>query len=148
MMLSAAVYMIDITTLKLLFSVENSTGYGIFTVNILNSYVSHSRFIFNNYYTLSSKKCSYGLGSCQGDKMYLFLESEISVTGNTLLSIDACVFSDGVAVSDEVRRLSGGLTISYEKSLAQYDVEISVLISNVVSTWNVGMHRTISSLKR
>ena len=25
--------------------------------------------------------------------MYLFIESEISVTGNTLISIDACVFS-------------------------------------------------------
>ena len=78
--------------------------------------------------------------------MYIFYhgipESEINVTGNTVLSIDACVFSDGVAVSDEVRRLSGGLTISYEKSLAQYDVEISVLISNVVSTRNVGMDGT------
>jgi len=44
-------------------SVENSTGYGIMGTNIWgNSSVSHSRFIFNNYYTLSSTNCSYGLG--------------------------------------------------------------------------------------
>ena len=58
--LSAAVYMIDITSLKLLsISVENSTGYGLLGINLLgNSSVSHSRFIFNNYYILSSTNCS------------------------------------------------------------------------------------------
>ena len=78
--------------------------------------------------------------------MYLFydgiLNSEINITGNTvLIRIDSCVFSDGVAVSDELWRVSGGLTIRiYDdyKSLTQYDVETSILISNVVSTRNVG----------
>ena len=58
--LSVAVYLVDITSLKLAnISVENSTGYGIAGMNILgNSTVSHSRFIFNNYYTWSSTNCS------------------------------------------------------------------------------------------
>ena len=69
----SAVYLMDITSLKIIsVSVENSTGYGIFAVNILgSSYVSHSRFIFNNYYTLSSTNCSNGLGSCEGGNMRL-----------------------------------------------------------------------------
>jgi len=60
---SAAVHMMDITSLTLLnISVENSTGYGIMGINVLgDSSVSHSRFIFNNYYTLTSTNCSYGL---------------------------------------------------------------------------------------
>jgi len=68
---SIAVYLQYITSLKLSeISVENSTGYGIVGRNILgNSSVSHSRLIFNNYYTLTSTNCSYGLGTCEGGNM-------------------------------------------------------------------------------
>ena len=117
---SVAVYMMDITSLKLLcFSVENSTGYGIMGINILgNSSVSHSRFVFNNYHTLSSANCSDELGPCMGGNMRLFYtklpESVVRITGNTsVLNIDSCVFSDGVAASDGLQRLSGGLAIIY-----------------------------------
>ena len=94
---SVAVYLVDITSLKVSnISVENSTGYGIIGINILgNSSVSHSRFIFNNYYTLSSTNCSYGLGSCEGGNMvflynYVTLpEYAANLTGSTtVLSID------------------------------------------------------------
>ena len=144
---SAAVHLIDITSLKLLsISVENSTGYGIVGMNILgNSSISHSRFVFNNYYTLSSTNCSYGVGSCEGGNMCLFYYGAPESEGNiSVLSIDSCVFSDGVDVSDG-QTLSGGLAISYyEESITQYDVdiEISIFISNVVSTRNVGMEGT------
>jgi len=72
---SGAVFLQNITSLILSeISVENSTGYGIIGRNVLgNSSVSHSRFVFSNYYTLSSTNCSYGLGSCDGGHMYLFL---------------------------------------------------------------------------
>ena len=57
-----ALALMHITSLKLSdIAVENSTGYAVLGVNILgNSSISHSRFIFNNYYTLSSTNCSYG----------------------------------------------------------------------------------------
>ena len=59
---SVAVFFEDIILLTLSnFSVENSTGFGVFGVNVLgNSSISYSRFMFNNYYTLSSTNCSYG----------------------------------------------------------------------------------------
>ena len=62
---SVAVYLVNTTSLNLSnISVENSTGYGIMGINILgNSAGSHSRFIFNNYYTLTSNNCSYDIGS-------------------------------------------------------------------------------------
>jgi len=141
---SVAVYLVDITSLKLLhISVENSTGYGLMGMNILgNSSVSHSRFIFNNYYTLSSTNCSYGLGSCQGGNMLLLYgtlpEPAVNITGSTsILSIDSCVFSDGVDVSGEtLLSLSGGLAILYPKELLdQYIFYIS--LCNVISTRNV-----------
>ena len=98
---SVAVYLVDITSLKVSnVSVENSTGYGIMGINILgNSSVSHSRFIFNNYYTLTSTICSYGLGSCAGGNMLLYYgkklpETVVATTVTTsVLSIDSCVFS-------------------------------------------------------
>jgi len=133
---SAAMHMFDITSLKLLsISVENSTGYGIMGRNVLgNSSVSHSRFIFNNYYTLTSTNCSYGLVSCTGGNMLLYYgknqpETLVTTTVTTsVLSIDSCVFSDGVDISDQ---LSGGLTIL----LNLYNIHVS--IRNVVSTRNV-----------
>ena len=85
---SVAVYLVDITSLVLSnISVENSTGYGIMGINILwKSSVSHSRFMFNNYYTLTSTNCSYGLGSCEGGNMYLLygtlLEWAANLTGS------------------------------------------------------------------
>jgi len=91
--------MVDITSLKLLnISVENSTGYGIMGKNVLgNSFVSHSRFMFNNYYTLSSTNCSYGQGSCEGGNMHLLYEpppesvSAVGITGSTeLICLKQC----------------------------------------------------------
>ena len=74
---SVAVYFVNIIALKLSnISVENSTGYGVVGVNVLgNSSISHSRFLFNNYYTLSSTNCSPELGLCKGGNMYLFYET-------------------------------------------------------------------------
>ena len=67
---SAAVYFLNIIALKLSsISVENSTGYGVVGVNVLGN-SSHSKFLFNNYYTLNSSSCSYGTGSCKGRNMY------------------------------------------------------------------------------
>ena len=65
---SVAVFFENIILLTLSnFSVENSTGFGVFGMNVLgNSSISYSRFTFNNYYTLSSTNCSYGQGSCAG----------------------------------------------------------------------------------
>ena len=96
---SAAVHLVDITSLKLLsISVENSTGYGIVGSNILgNSSVSHSKFVFNNYYTLSPTICSYGIGSCKGGNMrlqYVELSESVSAGSTSVLRIDSCVFSD------------------------------------------------------
>ena len=71
---SVALFLMNITSLKLSdISVENSTGYGLFGINVLgNSSISHSRFMFNNYYTLNSTaNCSYGLRSCQGGNIQL-----------------------------------------------------------------------------
>ena len=140
---SVAVYLVDITSLKVSnVSVENSTGYGIIGINILgNSSVSHSRFIFNNYYTFASTNCSYGLGSCEGGNMLLYYgeklpETLVTTTVTTsVLSIDSCLLSDGVDVPDETK-LSGGLAIlGSQELLNQYYVDIS--ICNVVSTRNV-----------
>ena len=136
---SVAVYLVDITSLKVSnVSVENSTGYGIIGINVLgNSSVSHSRFIFNNYYTLTSTNCSNGLGSCQGGNMLLFYpKSVVNITGsNSVLSIDSCVFSDGVDVSNgPLHQISGGLTINYNPNQL---LNLDILISNVVSTRNV-----------
>ena len=68
---SVAVLLQNITSLKLLdISVENSTGYGVFGIDILgNSSICHSRFMYNNYYTLSSTNCFYG--SCEGGNLKL-----------------------------------------------------------------------------
>ena len=88
---------------------ENSTGYGVFGVNVLgNSSISYSRFLFNNYYTLNSTNCSYGLGSCKGENMYLFYETESeSADTNSVMSIDSCKFRNGVDISEQ----SSGLSI-------------------------------------
>ena len=70
---SVAVLLLDINSLTLThISVENSTGYGVVGKNVLgSSSISHSKFMFNNYYILSPTNCSYGLGSCRGGNMYL-----------------------------------------------------------------------------
>jgi len=74
---SVALHFQNITSLKLSeISVENSTGYGIIMgSNILaSSSVSHSRFVFSNYYNLSSKKLFlWPIGSHMGGNMLLFL---------------------------------------------------------------------------
>ena len=136
---SVAVYMQNITSLKLSeISEENSTGYGMVGKNILgNSSVFHSRFVFSNYYTLNSKNCSYNLGSCRGGNMYLlYRKSTVITTGSTsVLSIDSCVFSDGVDVSNRpMSTFSGGLTINYKPNQL---LNLDISISNVVSTRNV-----------
>ena len=133
---SIAVFFTNIISLVMSeISVQNSTGYGIVGNNILgNSSVSHSRFVFSNYYTLSSTNCSYGLGSCKGGNMYLvYPESAVNLTGSTsALSIDSCVFSDGV--HDSNGPVSGGLTIIYNPNQL---LNLDTLISNVVSIRNV-----------
>ena len=93
---SAAVYFLNIISLKLSnISVENSTGYGVVGVNVLgNSSISHSRFLFNNYYTLNSTNCSYGFGSCKGGNMYFLYETlpeSATLNTNSVMSIDSCV---------------------------------------------------------
>ena len=123
---SAALYFLNIFSLKLSnVSVENSTGYGVVGVNVLgNLSISHSRFLFNNYYTLSSAtNSSYGLGSCKGGNMYLFYETlPEPVTGNTssVISIDSCLFRNGVDISEE----SSGLSIYFYYAI-QGNVNIS-----------------------
>ena len=60
-------------------------------------------------------------------------ETAVNITGSTSeLSIDSCVFSDGVDVSGEA--LSGGLAILYSKE-NQYIVDVSLY--NVVSARNM-----------
>jgi len=140
---SVAVALWYITSLKLShISVENSTGFGVFGANILkNSSISHSRFMFNNYYTLSSTSCSSGPGTCRGGNMLLFYErlpeSVLLTTSNTtsVISIDSCIFSYGVDISEVPvniqSRLAGGLTVWS----VQHKVDIS--IRNVIGTRNI-----------
>ena len=114
---SAAVLFLNIISLKLLdISVENSTGYGILGMNVLgNSSISQSRFMFNNYNTLSSTNCSHGLGSCRGGNMLVFYEtlpeSVVQITGNSnsMVSMDSCIFGNGVDITEE----SSGLSIIF-----------------------------------
>ena len=133
---SVAVFFEEIIVLKLSnFSVENSTGFGVFGVNVLgNSSISHSRFMFNNYYTLNLTNCSYGQGSCTGENMYLIYVTHnfILSGGPNMISIDSCVFSDGVGITED--KLSSGLGIS---SISNFQYKIDVSICNVVSTRNI-----------
>ena len=136
---SVAVFFEDIILLTLSnFSVENSTGFGVFGVNVLgNSSISYSRFMFNNYYTLSSTNCSYGQGSCIGGNMYLLYETQPEIfsmlSGRpNMISIDSCVFSDGVGITEG--RLSSGLGIS---GINKFQYKIDISICNVVSTRNI-----------
>ena len=136
--ISVAVLLWNITSLKLSdISVENSTGIGLAGVNILgNSSISHSRFMFNNYYTLASGSvnCSYGTGSCRGGNMCLFYYATVPVSIN-VLSIVSCEFSNGVDVLDKRQtRFSSGLSIFFY-SVLQYKVDVS--IHNVLSTRNM-----------
>ena len=138
--ISAAVFLRNITSLKLSdISVENSTGIGLVGTNILgNSSISHSRFMFNNYYTLASGSvnCSYGTGSCRGGNMGLFYDATVPVSTN-VLSIVLCEFSNGVDVLDkQYGRFSSGLSISFYSAL-QYKVDVS--IRNVLSTRNIAL---------
>ena len=140
---SVAVFFEDIILLTLSnFSVENSTGFGVFGVNVLgNSSISYSTFMLNNYYTLSSTNCSYGQGSCLGGNVYLLYETEPEIfsmlSGRpNMISIDSCVFSDGVGITEG--KLSSGLGISSINTF-QYIIDIS--IRNVVSTRNIAQRR-------
>ena len=133
-----AVFLRNITSLKLsVISVENSTGIGLAGTNILgNSSISHSRFMFNNYYTLASGSvnCSYGTGSCRGGNMCLFYEATVPASTN-ILSIVSCEYSNGVDVSKERQgRFSSGLSMFFLSAL-QYKLDVS--IRNVLSTRNI-----------
>ena len=135
---SVAVFLWNITSLKLSdISVENCTGIGLVGTNILgNSSISHSRFMFNNYYTLASGSvnCSYGMGSCRGGNMCLFYEATVPASTN-ILSIVSCEYSNGVDVSKERQgRFSSGLSMFFLSAL-QYKVDVS--IRNVLSTRNI-----------
>ena len=153
---SIAVFLGNITSLKLLnISVENSTGFGVVGKNVFgNSLISHSTFMFNNYYTTincsygrgtrfkhtnycisSSINCSYGLGTCRGGNMYLHYEispdsAVPTVAGST--SIDSCVFTNGVDITGD--GLASGLGV-YLSNAVRYKMDVSV--SNVVSTRNM-----------
>ena len=121
---SAAVYFLNIISLKVSnTSVENSTGYGVVGVNVLgNSLISHSRFLFNNYYTLNSTNCSPDSGLCKGGNMYLFYETlpeSAPGTGNGVISIESCMFRSGVDISEE----SSGLSI-YFYNAVQGEVDV------------------------
>ena len=136
---SIAVFLDNITSLKLLnISVENSTGFGVVGRNVFgNSLISHSRFMFNNYYILSSINCSFGLGTCRGGNMYLHYEitpdsAVATVDGST--SIDSCVFTNGVDTTCTGDGFSSGLGV-YLSNAVQYKVDVSV--NNVVSTQNM-----------
>ena len=137
---SAAVFLRNITSLKLSeISVENSTGIGLVGTNILgNSSISHSRFSFNNYYTLASGSvnCSYGTGSCRGGNMCLLYEAAVPLSTN-VLSIVSCEFSNGVDVLDkQYGKFSSGLSISFFSAL-QYKLDVS--ICNVFSTRSIAL---------
>ena len=121
---SVAVALMHITSLKLSdITVENSTGYTVLGVNILgNLSISHSRFIFNNYYALSSTNCSLGRGTCRGGNMYLYYRSRVSASIN-VLSIDSCLFSEGVDISKGPQ--SSGLSI-YSSYALKYHVDVSI----------------------
>ena len=136
---SVAVVLQNITSLKLLdISVENSTGYGVFGIDILgDSSICHSKFMYNNYYTLSSTNCFYS--SCEGGNMKLqYRNTSESTTMETdsihTLSIDSCVFSDGVDISERhaVPRASGGLTYY------NFYYKVNFSMYNVISTRNIG----------
>ena len=142
---SAAVYFQNIILLKLSStSVENSTGYGVVGVNILgNSSISHSRFIFNNYYSLNSTNCSYGTGSCKGGNMYLFYESlPKSATGNTnsVMSIDSCVFRSGAAISEKSSGLSVYLYTAVENKPDGFENVVSKRSLEYVTVGNRDIH--------
>ena len=142
---SAAVYFQNIILLKLSStSVENSTGYGVVGVNILgNSFISHSRFIFNNYYSLNSTNCSYGTGSCKGGNMYLFYESlPKSATGNTnsVMSIDSCVFRSGAAISEKSSGLSVYLYTAVESKPDGFENVVSKRSLEYVTVGNRDIH--------
>ena len=133
---SAAVYFMNIISLKLSnISVENSTGYGVVGVNVLgNSSISHSRFLFNNYYTLNSTNCSYGLESCKGGNMYLFYETlpeSAPGTENSVIRIESCMFRNGVDISEE----SSGLSI-YFYNAVQDKVDVISKRSTRYISWD------------
>ena len=128
-------FLLDVTSLKLShISVENSTGFGVFGKNVLgNSSISHSRFMFNNYYTLWSTTCSYGTGLCNGGNLYLnyaAIPNNVSTVAG-IISIDSCIFSDGVDISEKA--LSSGFAIDFRD--VHYKLNVSV--SNTVSTRNL-----------
>ena len=119
--ISVAVFLWNITSLKLSdISVENSTGIGLVGTNILgNSSISHSSFMFNNYYTLASGSvnCSYGMGSCRGGNMGLLYEAAVPLSTN-VLSIVSYEFINGVDVlNEQYGRFSSGLSISFFSAL-------------------------------
>ena len=121
-----AMFLQHITSLKLEdISVLNSTGFGLFGRNILgNSSISHSKFMFNNYYILNSNNCSYGPEMCRGGNMYLFykaLPESVVGSNNSLISIDSCVFSNGVSTWVEE---SSGLSVYINDGL-QYEFDVS-----------------------
>ena len=138
---SVAVLLLDINSLTLShISVENSTGYGVMGKNVLgNSSISHSKFMFNNYYILSSTNCSYGLGSCRGGNFYLHYQipsNSVATVASSVVSIDSCVFSNGVDVSGGPPiTSSSGLSMYFFYNTVQYKVNVS--ICNVISTKNI-----------
>ena len=134
---NVAVLLFDINSLTLShISVGNSTGYGVMGKNVLGtSSISHSKFMFNNYYILDSTNCSY---ACRGGNMYLHFQipsNSVATEANNVISIDSCVFSNGVDLSEHTPITpSSGLSMFFYDTV-QYKVNVS--IRNVIGTENI-----------
>lgn len=127
-----------------LFTVENSTGYGLLAFNVLGtSVIRNSKFLFNNYYTLSSRVCLTALlypkfdiiQDCMGGNA-LFIYSELNECKNNqsyTLFVENSTFSYGVDLTGKVRKLKdspndnvvfGGAGISAKIAPTSYKLEI------------------------
>ena len=140
-----AVFFASIFNLTLsLFAVESSTGYGLLAFNILGiSVIRNSKFLFNNYYTLSSQACktvvSYPkletIQDCLGGNA-LFIFSEFNECKNNqthILLVENSVSSYGVDLTGITPKLKhcpndndvfGGAGISAKIAPISYKLEI------------------------
>ena len=126
------------------FTVENSTGYGLLAFNALGtSVIRNSKFLFNNYYTLSSQVCLTALlypkfetiQDCMGGNA-LFIYSELNECKNNqsyTLFVENSTFSYGVDLTGCARKLKdspndnvvfGGTGIGAKIAPASYKLEI------------------------
>ena len=136
-----------------LFTVENSTGYGLLAFNILGiSVIKNSNFSFNNYYTLSSQVCVLHpkLETIQdcigGNALFIFSEHNIiecNINQTHILLIENSTFSYGVDLTGIARKIKhcpndnvvfGGAGIGAKIAPASYKLEI--ILDGVYSVGN------------